>query len=84
MRVTEMKKGTVVFINDLFEKHNILAEPEYLNNRAEKGTSGVLRKPLTHDNSVWWVEHEGGVQAPYWYSELVKSPGNMKPEWLEK
>lgn len=46
----------------------IIAEPKHLAHRCS--APGAIEKPMKNTEDAWWVEHDDGTKAPYFYFEL--------------
>ena len=77
MRIDEIFTGLRVETTRLEQPAGLLAEWKYLAARMMGRTGTVVKAVQDHENA-WWVQHDDGSCAPYWYSEL--KPGPPAPE----
>jgi hypothetical protein len=74
VKVGDRQEGLRVRVTSLnHEGATTFVDPNYLHNRRE-GAIGKLIGPLKNDDDFWWVEHEDGTKAPYFYSEMELAP----------
>lgn len=69
MNTKELKAKKRVKVTDLYEPSGIIALPEYLDNR-QPDLLGILYRPMEGHDGAWWVQHDDGTIAPYWFHEL--------------
>lgn len=72
MDINSVQKGIKVRVAGLLEKdHGLQVPPSFISCRA-LGVIGIVLGPVAGHSGAWWVRHQNGAIAAYWYYELVQ------------